>query len=903
MISKSKLVLLFVACLLIPATFAGATEIKKMTPPKSSELSNEGFQAIEGLGDCVNRNGRLDVLMLIDSSRSLRQTDPNDLRADIFATSVAKLYSLSRDTQIRLHIATWADDYEVLQDWTNLNDFTTTEVENYITYIRNGIANAKNGQATDWKFALSNAKDELSKQKNSNPNTCQSIFWFTDGGIEVPLRDADDKYIGDANLEERRELNRNAIGEICGSDSITSQIYENPLIPTLKSSGVSILGILLKVNPNQNDLDLMKFFPVLVEGAGNVETSVIGGKDSTFLDCTKPSGSQVAGGVSIEATSADALNGAIDSILCSLRDCVNANPLNIDKSVGFFEIEVSSSDKDFNLLAPSGVVIRNGEPIEEWAKNLSMVQIPSGFFIRVIPDDKSIGLWKMENINGEPLLQPTDWSARVYSGIEIKVDKSILAADDGQVVKGRITQNDNVIDLSAFDSGWQLIGSLDSVTEEISVVGGEFAWNISTRGIKDSVVLNLELNQLISNTSHPNSDPTKYQYPNVKSTVVLTVFGDSYPRIDKLNPEISLIGDKSQTYVLNSIPPKSGGVGEVCLYPETNSAQSLRVEYEARCYEPGESIKINFTGPVSNGSSVYRPIIPVAFKNDLGEIVELEIEPKVLWIPPINLAEFGLWIAILVVLGFAGPLILLILLNARASRLHLKNLSRAQIPVLISRSSDFITINRINENESLANTNGFEFKDYESLPTGLDRARSFTSSLETLKGINPKNPFGAISASASVMANNSIVSNIAIGPKSSDGHLCSASINPNGLVLLILENKTLQELQSEERNFDILTKGHLISYSNLFSDDPNLVIEQINENLQINNSWLNDILKINLPKSLVDVTSSHEINEIHVESSGWGDDISAADQSWGSDSDGTAESWGSESENEPDSWR
>lgn len=906
MILKSKLAICIVMGILIPTSFAGATEIREAAFPKSSEISQEGSKAVESLGDCVNQSGRLDVLMLIDSSGSLRTTDPNDLRADIFATSVAKLYSLSRDTQIRLLIATWAEDYKVLQNWTNLNDFNSAQVETYINEIRNGIAEADDGKATDWSYALSKARDELNEQKTSNPNACQTIFWFTDGGIEVPVRDEQQKYVGDAidvSIDLLQELNRNAIGEICGSDSVSSRDYMDPIIPNLKSSSVSLFGILLKVNPSQNVLDLMSYFPALVEGSGTVKSSVVGGEESVALNCIKPTGAQAAGGISIEATSADALNGAIDSILCALRDCVNANPLNIDESVGFFEIEVSSSDKDFSLLAPNGVVIRNGEPIEEWAKNLSIVQIPTGYFIRVISDQNSIGLWQMENTNGQPLLQPNDWSARIYSGIEIQIEKSILAAGEDQVVKGRITQNGENIDLSAFEPNWQLLGSSNSSTESIDVTNGEFSWSISTSGIEDYIDLNFELNQLVSATSHPDAEPSKYKYPDVRLTASLTVFGDTFPRIDKLNPELSLIGDKSEPYFLNTIPPLSGGSGEVCLYPAINYPQSLKIKYETGCYKPGEAIEITFTGPPSDGSSVYRPIIPVGFKNELGEIVELEIEPEVSWIPPINLAQFGILIAILIALGIAGPLILLILLNAKASKLHLKNLSRAQIPVLVSRSSDFITINRIDDNENLKPTNGFEFKDYESLPNTLDRSRSYTSSLETLKGIIPKNPFGAITASASVMANNSIVSNIPIGPKSIYGNFCSASVNPNGLLLLIVDNGTLRVLQSEKRDFQHLTKGYLVSYSNLFGDDPNMVIEQINENLHMGNSWMSEMLEIKLPKPATSNDSVDPKSDESTDSSGWGEQAQAIDQSWGSDSNVTTESWGDDLENDSDGWR
>jgi len=886
--------------------------------PKSSELSDTGNKSIDWLSSCVNQSGRLDVLMLVDSSGSLQSTDPNNLRADIFATSVAKLHSLSKEAEIRIQVAAWAHEYDILENWTSLNNLNSNELGLFIKSVRTGIAEANDGQATDWLLAIEGAKKELSKQKDLNPKNCQTIFWFTDGGIMTPLRDANGKWIGDAPVGELATLNLDAIGKLCGVDSTSTINYQNPLIPSLKSLGVTILGVLLKVNPDKVTSALMTYFPPLVEGSGEVDSTIFGGAGSQNLGCVKPAGENPAGGVSIEATSADALNQAIDSILCSLKNCVNANPLFVDGSVGFFEIEVSTNDQNFELIGPAGVVIRQGNPIAEWSANINVVAIPTGYFIRLISNEQSLGIWKMQKSDGKELSQPNDWSARVYSGLDIQVDKSTLTSAGNQEIKGKINQNNKANNLSAFQDGWKLTATHKNkaATENIEVdSNGEFVWTISTSGDQDKADLEFELSGLVSNTINPGSNPESYQYPNVKTSISMTIFGDSFPTINPLNPEISLMGDAPVKVQLQTKAAISGEDGEICLAKSSSDDESLAINYEAGCFQPGELIELSFKGPIDNGKDIYLPLIPVSFKNSSGEVVDLEIEPKVFWSPPVDAMKFIIWFLFLILMGIAGPLALLSFLNAQASKLYLKQLSRAQIPVLVTKSSDFISVQRLQEDsDQLDNQQGFIFEDYQPLPASLNRERTYLSGIETLKGIFPLNPFGAISASASVPAGKSLISNIAVGPKNSNGTLTAATVNPNGLLLLMIDNSNLQQILYPNPNNQEIISATLISYSNLFMGG-NSVIDQTNQDLQIGNSWMSNLLSIELPQVIA--PPGTEIIETDDPGGTWDNPskeigsttttTTDADTTWGETSTDWGSSgtddWGNDSNNDSSGWR
>lgn len=128
-----------------------------------------------------------------------------------------------------------------------------------------------------------------------------------------------------------------------------------------------------------------------------------------------------------------------------------------------------------------------------------------------------------------------------------------------------------------------------------------------------------------------------------------------------------------------------------------------------------------------------------------------------------------------------------------------------------------------------------------------------------------------------------------------------------------MDNVSLSQILKPDPNFKGLIKGTLISYSNLFMGEPNSIIEQTNQDLQIGNSWMSGLLQIELPK----VENIHlPETETKIEDSAWGSTSSSdtntldkpnSDTTWGQTSSdwGSSDSddWGSDPGKDSGAWR
>ena len=134
-----------------------------------------GAQTTEVPGDCVlDENAVLQVLLLIDQSGSLQQTDPDDQRIT-GAKAVVRSYAALADQvrQIEFQVAGFGEVYRPGEweflDQDSLGDF----LERVET-----VGSEDDQDHTDYVYAL----DGASKAFSDSPSvTCQTLFWFTDG--------------------------------------------------------------------------------------------------------------------------------------------------------------------------------------------------------------------------------------------------------------------------------------------------------------------------------------------------------------------------------------------------------------------------------------------------------------------------------------------------------------------------------------------------------------------------------------------------------------------------------------------------------------------------------------------------------------------------------------------------
>jgi len=176
------------ASMLVPAG-ATALPLERLSP------------ASESLSRCVQSNGRLSVLMLIDESGSLRQTDPFDQRLDGIRAALTGLADLSdtpvdgRQPEVSVLMAGF---YGLVhpdpkrEDASGLWKPVTHGDVDRLLEEAGRYEDLNHGRATDYVTALTAAREALAaraaEETEDGGSPCQALIWFTDGRYALPQR-------------------------------------------------------------------------------------------------------------------------------------------------------------------------------------------------------------------------------------------------------------------------------------------------------------------------------------------------------------------------------------------------------------------------------------------------------------------------------------------------------------------------------------------------------------------------------------------------------------------------------------------------------------------------------------------------------------------------------------------
>ena len=174
-----------------PAATAGAqgegAETGAPTTPDSA-------RAIDDLVGCVQGSRRLLVLMLIDESASLKQTDPDARRVDAARSALDSLVALSTSEgeaspDVDIAMAAFSNDYRLIQDWSPIEEDTTEELEGSLEEFRE----LQDGIDTDFVNALSTGREALASRAaevsaDVGDAPCKAVLLFTDGTYDIAVR-------------------------------------------------------------------------------------------------------------------------------------------------------------------------------------------------------------------------------------------------------------------------------------------------------------------------------------------------------------------------------------------------------------------------------------------------------------------------------------------------------------------------------------------------------------------------------------------------------------------------------------------------------------------------------------------------------------------------------------------
>ncbi len=149
---------------------------------------------LRGLASCLHERHSLSVVLLVDTSGSLKTTDPRNDRIGAARLALANFASLAavsdggRTPEIEVLLAGFASTFDIVVPWTPL---TPDSLGSFAAPL-DSFATRNDGIDTDFPTALIGAQSQLDGRGD---RTCRAVLLFTDGKYDVV----------DGNSQRRRD--------------------------------------------------------------------------------------------------------------------------------------------------------------------------------------------------------------------------------------------------------------------------------------------------------------------------------------------------------------------------------------------------------------------------------------------------------------------------------------------------------------------------------------------------------------------------------------------------------------------------------------------------------------------------------------------------------------------------
>jgi hypothetical protein len=316
---------------------------------------------IERLGGCLAGGGVGDVVLLIDESSSVQDTDPDDARATSAKYFINQLgaYASENAASVNVQVATFAQTYTPITDWVALDQAGMGTVQDAV----DSVAERDDGWETDYWSALNGARIALADAAASHGATasCQAIVWLSDGELwfnPVPKGDDRKGFAPDLVIrgqEAADEAWQLAKTDLCRTGGLADQ---------LRSSGVITFGIGLDgpgIPPGGFDL---------------MESIVAGSTASGSVDC---------GSIVDPVPGAFFLASDIDSLLFAFDELSTPGQPAIKQEHGICQVTVCTSEGHRVVLdssTPRVTILATsdlpGAIVSLQAPTGEIVQIPTG---------------------------------------------------------------------------------------------------------------------------------------------------------------------------------------------------------------------------------------------------------------------------------------------------------------------------------------------------------------------------------------------------------------------------------------------------------------------------------------------------------------------------------------------
>jgi hypothetical protein len=360
---------------------------------------------VDYLQTCLKEeNSSLDVLVLMDSSRSLRKedpkidekgyknkggaSDPEQLRGPLLKSSLKLLFELANesDHDFRVNLKNFGDNSGDLANLKkNWVDWKVIDQSNADSALDDFVQRAlyDDSKGTQWGAGLTSAKDAFNQRLNTatdaEQKSCPVMIWITDG--------APSDRTGSSGQD------------ICQSNFQYS-------LDWFRSNNILVLGGLL--NP-QGDKQAREFGPIV---------------DGSRCDSIPENWTQ---GTVIEATDVNALAWQFVALVAGIKNLVDLSVSNgkfyVDKGTSHIEVFIKGTGQSWKIIDASGNEVCSSTRNDPQCKVKSDDEIGITTIVISPSDPKSVqGSWTV--------VTPGDaGSIQVYGGISVDVNAARLNVD------------------------------------------------------------------------------------------------------------------------------------------------------------------------------------------------------------------------------------------------------------------------------------------------------------------------------------------------------------------------------------------------------------------------------------------------------------------------------------------
>lgn len=223
-------------------------------------VADAASSALTDYGTCLQARRAGDLLLLVDASGSLKDTDSAGARVSAAKYLLEQMASTSAQGGFRVDVAvsTFSSDFSGAATWTALDANGLTALTSQV----DALSQADTGLETDYWSALEGARRVLANRAAAQPDgtACQAIAWFSDGRLDIVPRDnaatralAPQKPYADG-IDLRTEAGAAAAEaaaavQLCRAGGLADQ---------LRSGGVRLFAIGLSPDGSDGDFALMR---------------------------------------------------------------------------------------------------------------------------------------------------------------------------------------------------------------------------------------------------------------------------------------------------------------------------------------------------------------------------------------------------------------------------------------------------------------------------------------------------------------------------------------------------------------------------------------------------------------------------------------------------------------------